>query len=118
MPELLIADDSMFQRFSIAKIAKQEGFETVEAADGDECLAIIKRNLPDALCLDLNMPGTDGLGVLTELRALAPDLPVAVITADIQETTRRRVLDNGVRTIFNKPFPMEDLKEFLRGVRS
>jgi len=113
MPRLLIADDSMFQRFNTAKIARDMGFEVQEAADGRQCLECLKKALPDAMLLDLNMPEVTGEQVLEELRSLAPGLPVAVITADIQDTTRRRVLDLGATVLLNKPLAEDDLRSFL-----
>lgn len=117
MATLLIADDSMFQRFMHAKIAKAHGFEVIEAKDGSECLKMVRANSPDVLLLDLNMPGESGLDVLSAIREenLAPK--VLVITADIQDTTRKRCEELGVHGFVNKPVDEEQLGELLASLR-
>ncbi|HWQ10272.1 MAG TPA: response regulator [Holophaga sp.] len=103
MPTLLIADDSMFQRFQAAKAAKEAGFAVLEAKDGEECLRLAREFRPQALLLDLNMPDPGGLAVMEILARELPDIRIVVVTADIQETTRERCLQLGAREFLNKP---------------
>ncbi len=103
MPELIIADDSMFQRFTLAKLASAAGFDVVQAKDGEECLALVREGNPVGVVLDMNMPGLNGLDVLRALAEDAPDLPVIVLTSDIQDSTRRRCLDLGAGAVLHKP---------------
>lgn len=103
MPKLLIADDSMFQRFMHCKIAKEFGFEVVEAKDGAECLEKARAEKPDVMLLDLNMPGMNGVEVMSALRDEGFTSKIMVVTADIQDTTRKRCLDLGVMEFLNKP---------------
>lgn len=113
MPTLLIADDSMFQRFQAAKVAQEAGFSVFEAKNGEECLRLAREHKPDALLLDLNMPDPGGLAVLEALSQDMPTLPVVVITADIQETTRGRCLELGAKGFLNKPVNATCLREAL-----
>ncbi len=113
MPLLLIADDSMFQRFQAAKAAREAGFDVIEAKDGEECLRLARENRPDALLLDLNMPGPGGLEVMETLREENAGLAVVVVTADIQETTRQRCLELGARSFLNKPVDGASLRQTL-----
>lgn len=80
---ILIADDSTFMRRILAASLTDYGFEVVgEAADGDEALAMWSELKPDAMTLDLAMPGLDGIGVLRALRRSDGDsLPVVVVSA-------------------------------------
>jgi CheY-like chemotaxis protein len=103
MPKLLIADDSMFQRFMHCKVAKELGFDVVEAKDGADCLEKARTEKPDALLLDLNMPGMNGVEVVSILRDEGFTPRIMVVTADIQDTTRKRCLDLGVADFLNKP---------------
>ena len=103
MPTLLIADDSMFQRFQAAKAAREAGYDVIEARDGEECLRLARKHRPMALLLDLNMPDPGGLAVMEVLCGEQPDLRIVVVTADIQETTRNRCLELGAVAFLNKP---------------
>jgi len=113
MPKLLIADDSMFQRFVHAKVAREVGFEVVEAKDGQDCLAKVQAESPQALLLDLNMPGLNGVEVLQALKDQGIALLAMVVTADIQDTTRKRCLDLGVAEFLNKPVDESALRAKL-----
>ena len=118
MPTLLIADDSMFQRFQAAKTARDAGFEVIEAKDGAECLRLVRENRPDVLLLDLNMPDPGGVAVLEALAAEAADVRVCVVTADIQETTKSRCLELGARAFLNKPVDHGVLRRILDDLRA
>ena len=113
MPVLLIADDSMFQRFQAAKTATEAGFDVIEAKDGEECLRLAREQRPRALLLDLNMPDPGGVAVLEVLSRELPDIQICVVTADIQETTRARCMELGARGFLNKPVDQAALRETL-----
>jgi two-component system chemotaxis response regulator CheB len=80
---IVVADDSRLMRRMLADALARQGFEVVgTAADGDEALDLCRRHRPDALTLDLHMPGLDGIGVLRALReGRAEALPVVVVSA-------------------------------------
>ena len=118
MPKLLIADDSMFQRFNLAKLAREEGFTVLEAKDGRETLDLAETESPDAVLLDLNMPDMNGIEVLDILAGRGDALRVLVVTADIQDTTRNRCLELGVAGFLNKPVDEALLREELRAIKA
>jgi two-component system chemotaxis response regulator CheB len=80
---VVVADDSRLMRRMLSDALEGQGFDVVAtAADGDEALAACDDHRPDALTLDLAMPGLDGLGVLRALRAgRAAPVPVVVVSA-------------------------------------
>ena len=114
MPTVLIIDDSMFQRFNVAKTIKALGFSTLEAASGADGLEIIEKSRPDAVFLDLNMPGLSGVETLIAIRANLKDLPVAILTADIQPSTRAKCEEAGATAMLNKPATQEQISALLR----
>jgi len=119
MPTILIADDSMFQRFQTSKTAVAAGYDVLEAKDGQECLRIILEKRPEVLLLDLNMPALDGLAVMEQLAAQGAIPPrVYVLTADIQDTTRQRCLDLGAHDCINKPVDQAVLGNILAEART
>ncbi len=114
MPTLLIADDSLFQRMVLGKLARAEGFSVVEAKNGQECLDMVEACGPDALVLDLNMPEVDGLEVMNRLQTSGRNLPVLVLTADIQHSTQQRCLNLGAAAVINKPLDEAVFRARLR----
>jgi two-component system, chemotaxis family, protein-glutamate methylesterase/glutaminase len=80
---VVVADDSRLMRRMLSDALGRQGFDVVAtAADGDEALAACRDHRPDALTLDLAMPGLDGLGVLRALReGRAEPVPVVVVSA-------------------------------------
>jgi two-component system, chemotaxis family, protein-glutamate methylesterase/glutaminase len=80
---VVVADDSRLMRRMLADALSRQGFDVVgTAADGDEALELCRKHRPDALTLDLHMPGLDGLGVLRALRdGKAEAVPVVVVSA-------------------------------------
>lgn len=114
MTLILIIEDAWFTRRAIGKILQGSGYETLEAENGREGLEIAaSRPDIDCILLDLLMPEVDGWGVLKALREKQSRLPVIVLTADIQESTRQQCLELGAFTVINKPPKPEELRRVL-----
>ncbi|KXB09482.1 hypothetical protein AKJ60_00180 [candidate division MSBL1 archaeon SCGC-AAA385M11] len=105
MKRILVVDDSTFQRIMVAKMVTDAGYEAQTAQNGRECLESLQKQQVDLVLLDLNMPEMDGLQVLEHMSAKEQELqvPVIVLTADIQDSTRKRCMDLGVEAVLNKP---------------
>src|SRR5688572_3569576 len=79
---IIVADDSGFMRRVLVGALTKQGFDVVgEARDGDETLELCRRLRPDAITLDLAMPGTDGMEVLRQMRTLPTPPPAVVVSA-------------------------------------
>lgn len=102
MPRILVLEDSALSRRLLTKTLKAEGYDILEACNGLEGLAIIAHEAIDCILLDLLMPEMDGQEVLTILRQRDISIPVIVISADIQETTRQQCLELGVFAMLHK----------------
>jgi two-component system, chemotaxis family, protein-glutamate methylesterase/glutaminase len=113
---IVVADDSRLMRRMLADALGRQGFDIVAtAADGDEALAACNEHRPDALTLDLAMPGMDGIGVLRALRAgKAAPVPVVVVSAFSPAHGARAVdaLAEGAFDLVPKPAFGEDLSVF------
>jgi two-component system, chemotaxis family, protein-glutamate methylesterase/glutaminase len=113
---VVVADDSRLMRRMLADALGKQGFEVVAtAADGDEALAACDEHRPDALTLDLAMPGMDGIGVLKALRAgRAQPVPVVVVSAFSPAHGARAVdaLAEGAFDLVAKPAFGESLASF------
>ncbi len=111
MARILIVDDSMFQRLKVGEILRKAGHEVLEASGGQDGLEVAVEARPDGMILDLLMPKMDGFEVMERLRDKGLEIPVIVLTADIQETTRQRCRQLGAREVLNKPPKERDLIE-------
>ncbi|HWR59059.1 MAG TPA: response regulator [Thermodesulfovibrionales bacterium] len=103
MARILIIDDSSYMRRMIRSILKADGYEIFEAEDGLKGLQMSRTVAPDCILMDLIMPGVDGLKILNVLHEERSNIPVIVLTADIQESVRSQCLELGAVAFINKP---------------
>ncbi|KJU85950.1 response regulator receiver protein [Candidatus Magnetobacterium bavaricum] len=114
MPTVLIVDDSLLLRMNIANIVKSGGYDILEASDGASALQMLTETTPNCVCLDLLMPDMDGYDVLEAMGGRAKEIPIIVLTADIQTSTRDKCLALGAARILNKPPKKEQLLETIK----
>ena len=113
---VLIVDDSKLARIVTAKNvnALQPEWQRAEASNADEALAAVVARKIDVALLDYNMPGKNGLELAAELRALHPLMPIAVITANVQDEIISRA--RAVNAVFiAKPITEDALRGFISG---
>ena len=116
MAKILLIDDSRFTRIKLTKFLQEKNFEVIEAENGQSGIALASSEQPDCIITDLLMPEMDGYAFLEQLKKDGLEIPVLVITADIQDTTRQKVLDLGAHAVLNKPADHAELHEMLTGV--
>ena len=100
---VLIVDDDEANRVAVRTILAGAGFEVSEATDAFTALDAIDRDPPDAVLLDLKMPGMDGLGLLENLKHRGVEVPVVVLTGHGDEFTAASCLDAGAAAFLDKP---------------
>jgi two-component system KDP operon response regulator KdpE len=110
---ILVVDDETPIRRLLRTALSAEGYEVLEAEDGDGALAMAAREKPDAVLLDLGLPDQDGIEVLSRLREWSP-MPVVVLTARDAEAQKIAALDAGADDYVTKPFGMGELLARLR----
>src|SRR5512133_4058376 len=119
-PRIVVADDSSFMRTLLSGALGAAGFDVVgTACDGDGALAQCAKLRPDAMTLDLAMPGLDGIGVLRALRrAGSPDVPVIVVSAFSPAHGARAVdaLAEGAFDLVPKPAVGEPFHSFTENL--
>jgi CheY-like chemotaxis protein len=105
---VLIADDDATVRSLLRATLPEDGYDVLEACDGNEALQLIGQEPLDLVLLDWHMPGRRGAQVLEELKRRHPALPVVVLTAEHQAPHRARAEALGVDVFLTKPFsPIE-----------
>jgi two-component system, OmpR family, copper resistance phosphate regulon response regulator CusR len=109
MKRVLIAEDEIRVAAFIEKGLQKNGFATAIAEDGQQALQMAISGDYELLLLDLRLPLKDGITILDELRAQGKHLPIIVVTALNDETTRRAVFLKGANDYVTKPFQFQDL---------
>ena len=113
---LLVVDDEPAVRDALRRALSLEGYDVELAEDGAEALAAAARTLPDAILLDVLMPGLDGLAVCRRLRAQGDAVPVLMLTARAEVSDRVAGLDAGADDYLPKPFALEELLARVRAL--
>jgi two-component system, OmpR family, response regulator MprA len=113
---ILVVDDERAVRESLRRALELEGYEIDLAADGGEALEQIASDEPDAVILDVLMPGVDGLEVCRRLRSAGRELPVLMLTARDAVENRVEGLDAGADDYVTKPFALEELLARVRAL--
>ena len=113
---VLIVDDSKLARIVAAKTlaALQPGWDKVEAANAQDALNLLSERKIDVAMLDFNMPDKDGLQLAAEIRSRHPTMPIAVITANIQDEVINRAREVNAAFV-SKPLTEEGLRGFISG---
>jgi len=111
---ILVIDDEAAIRDSLRMILEYEEYQFVGASSGQEGLAIVQRDRPDLVLLDIKMPGMDGLEVLKKLRALDETLPVVMISGHGTTATAVEAIRSGAADFLDKPLSSERVIVTLR----
>lgn len=117
MAEALIIDDNRTTADALGQMLKVLGFKTRMAYGSSAAMSILGGGFtPKFICLDINMPGVDGIEILAYLRR-EPNLipvPVFVITSDDQPETRKKVMKLGANVMLIKPATIDALESALK----
>ena len=115
--EILIVDDERAVRDSLRRALELEGYRVELAEDGEQALRRLELEpQPDAVILDVLMPGADGLEVCRRLRRAGNEIPVLILTARAEIDSRVAGLDAGADDYLSKPFALAELLARLRAL--
>ena len=115
MAKILIADDSRVQVHLFSTCLRDKGFEILVAVDALHAWMTALRALPDAIVLDINMPGGSGIEVLRKLRLSTKTMhiPVVVVSGNDKPEVEREVTAMGVTAFLQKPVDLERLGNLM-----
>jgi two-component system chemotaxis response regulator CheY len=115
---IMTADDSASVRQMVTFTLKQNGYEVVEAVDGQDALAKLSANKVDMLLTDLNMPKLDGIGLIKGVRAtkLNKFIPIVMLTTESQDAKKAEGKSAGATGWIVKPFKPEQLLAVVKKV--
>lgn len=100
-PKILIVDDSSVSRMMIRGRVSglQPDWEVIEAANGDDAIALVASEQPDFLTMDVNMPGISGFEAVERIRQVNQTVKIVILTANIQTSSRERAERLGVHFV-------------------
>jgi CheY-like chemotaxis protein len=114
--KVLIVDDSKLARMIMASAFRRirPDWELSEATCADEAIGAISAGTVDIALVDFNMPGTDGLELVANIRKIRPEMPVAVVSANLQDEIIARARELNAAFVA-KPLTDDALGAFLSG---
>jgi two-component system response regulator MprA len=113
---VLVVDDDRALRDALRRVLTLAGYEVQGAADGEQAIELVVQAVPDAVVLDVGLPGIDGLEVCRRLRRLGNRVPILMLTARDAVSDRIDGLDAGADDYLVKPFDVEELKARVRAL--
>jgi CheY-like chemotaxis protein len=118
MAKILVVDDSRFQVALLTKALEENGFDVGTAQDAVQAGMAALRIAPDAIVLDINMPGGSGIEVLKRLKRSTKTqrIPIVVVSGSDDPEVRRAAMELGVTDFLTKPVDLDQLCKTLSGV--
>lgn len=101
---VMVVDDAQFMRMRVSKLLSQNGYEVVEAADGEAAVQTYQTKNPDAVIMDITMPRKDGLSALREIREFDSRAKVIMLTALGQQSMVLEAMKAGAKDFLVKPY--------------
>lgn len=120
---ILYIEDDAANRILIRKILKASGYKVLEADNGLQGMDVAKKEKPDLILMDMNMPGIDGYEATTRLKSLEEfeSVPIIAVTANVTEGDKQRSLISGCDGYITKPVDIDtfvsELEKYLGGKR-
>lgn len=113
---VLVVDDEAPIVQAVAYNLRKEGYGVLTASDAEECMAIVRRDRPDLIILDVMLPTASGLDVCRMIRRQQNAVPIIMLTARAEETDRIVGLELGADDYVTKPFSMRELMARVKTV--
>jgi two-component system chemotaxis response regulator CheY len=113
MKILVVDDDPICRKIVAKRLRAFEDFEVTEAADGNEALAMLKRNHFDGMVVDWQMPGHSGLELVREIRNAGINMPLLMVTGESEKERVVEAIRAGVTDYLIKPFDTQSLEAKL-----
>lgn len=115
-PLVAVVDDDAAVREALSDLLQVVGLASRAFPQAEAFLAAYLPDLFDCLVTDLRMPGMGGLELLRRMKALAPSMPVIVITSSTEPAVHRAVIDGGAMACLTKPIMSDELIRHLRAI--
>lgn len=108
-PKILLVDDEERFRTTLGKMLRAQGLEVTALGSGREALEELHKKAYDVMVLDVRMPDMDGIATLTEIKKIAPQIEVIILTGHASMDAAVEIMRLGGYDYLLKPCPVEDL---------
>jgi DNA-binding NtrC family response regulator len=113
---VLLVDDEALIRWSLTQMLEERGFSITAAASASDALASARSDAFDVVLLDLRLPDSHDLSLLSRIRQLVPGAAVILMTAYSSEEVAQQARDLGAARVVSKPFEMADMVRLVLDV--
>jgi len=113
---VLVVDDAAFMRMMIKNILAKNGYEVVEAADGEAAVELYKQHKPDLVTMDITMPVLDGVEAVKAIRKVDPNANIIMCSSMGQQALVIEAIQAGARDFIVKPFKQERIMQAIEKV--
>lgn len=110
MAKILVVDDEEEVRKLLSRFFVAKGYQLLTTETAEKAITILENEQVDAVLLDINLPGTNGLEALRKIRASWPELPVVMISGQQEEDVAKATLREGAFDYVVKPFNFDYLE--------
>lgn len=114
--KVLVAEDDLRLREGLVEILQDEGYQVLQAENGERALALFEEEKPNFLCLDIMMPGLSGYDVCRKVRSQDENIPIIFISAKSEEIDKVLGLELGADDYISKPFGVKEVVARIRAV--
>jgi DNA-binding NtrC family response regulator len=114
IPRVLIVDDEEEIRGILSHILEKEGFKVITAPDGQQAMEEICFDTPDAVLMDVHMPGLSGMEILKKIKAIDDNLPIVLVTAYAETHQAVEAIKEGAYDYLAKPFDNNEVVRITR----
>lgn len=112
--KVLLVDDAAFMRMRVKKVLEEQGYSTVEAADGKEAIDKFVKEKPDLIMMDITMPVMDGITAIQEIMKLDAEAKVVICSALGQQNMVINGIKAGAKDYVLKPFQPDRVLEAVK----
>jgi chemosensory pili system protein ChpA (sensor histidine kinase/response regulator) len=118
--KVLIVDDSISVRHSVARLVESQSWKQQQAVDGLDALAKLESFIPDVIILDIEMPRMNGYELKSSLnnQPMYKDIPIVMLTSRASEKHQQKARELGIEHYLTKPYQDETFVRLLENIRS
>lgn len=113
-PRILVIDDEVDLRGMLEFALGEQGYEVIQAQDGEEGLNMARREAVDLIICDIRMPRLDGVETARVLRQELPGIPIIMVTGLLSDEPQEACFRAGVAAFLRKPFSLQELSEIIQ----